>query len=77
MPSDLSAALAIALIAVVTYGSRIAGALVMSRITISPRVERFLDGMSISVIAAIVASMLAQNGPGEPSPSAYSSNRYM
>ena len=65
MPSDLSAALAIALIAAVTYGSRIAGALVMSRITISPRVERFLDGMSISVIAAIVASMLAQNGPRE------------
>ena len=65
MPSDFSAALAIVLIAVLTYGSRIAGSLVMSRIAASPKVERFLDGMSVSVIAAIVATILAQNGPRE------------
>ena len=65
MPNDFSALVAIALIAALTYGSRIAGALVMSRISTSPRIERFLDGLSVSVIAAVVASMLAQDGPRE------------
>jgi len=62
MPGDLSAALAIALMIAVTFGSRLAGPLIMSRVGLSPRIERFLDGLSVSVIAALVASIVAQGG---------------
>ena len=34
----------------------------MSHINASAKVERFLDGLSVAVIAALVASILAQNG---------------
>mgnify|MGYP001803206357 CR=1 FL=1 len=34
----------------------------MSRIAISDRIERFLDAMAVSVVAALVASMIAQAG---------------
>ena len=62
MPGDLAALLAIALVAAVTYGSRIAGALIMSRIEMSPRVSQFLDALAVSVIAALVASIAARGG---------------
>lgn len=62
MPSDLSAWAAILMIAAITFGSRMAGALLMRHVTISRRVEVFLDAVSISVVAALVASLLAQNG---------------
>ena len=65
MPDDPSALAAIAVIAGVNYASRIAGIVVMSRFRASPRLERFLDGLSISVIAALVASILAQAGARE------------
>ena len=62
MPSELSAWLAISLVAGVTFASRVLGSVVMSRVAASPFVARFLDGLSVSVIAALVASMLAQGG---------------
>lgn len=56
---------AILLVAAVTFLSRAAGPILMSRVEISDRVKRFLDAMSVSVMAALVASMLAQRGPRE------------
>lgn len=59
---DLHVWAAILLIAIVTLASRLAGPLLMARIATSPRVERFLEGLSISVIAALVGSIVAQSG---------------
>ncbi len=52
---------AILLIALATYATRLAGPLMMSRVSMTPRIERFLNGLSTSVIAALVASILAQH----------------
>lgn len=65
MPNDLSTWLALAVVAAMTFGTRIAGALLMARFETSPRVERFLDSLSVAVIAALVASVLAQAGGRE------------
>ncbi|MCB9958970.1 MAG: AzlD domain-containing protein [Rhodospirillaceae bacterium] len=60
--TDLTAGLAIALTALVTLLTRAAGPALVARIPITRRFERFLDGLSISVIAALVASGLARGG---------------
>ena len=57
-----SAAAIVGLVAAITFGSRIIGALVMTQVGISPRITRFLSGLSVSVLAALVASMLARGG---------------
>ena len=62
MPSDIPAVAAIIMIAAITFASRMAGALLMSRVIVSARIERFLNALSVSVIAALVASIVAQNG---------------
>lgn len=62
MPNDATAFAVIAMIAVITFASRVSGALLMSRIEVSARIDRFLDALSVSVIAALVASIVAQNG---------------
>ena len=62
MIDEPSLALAIGLVAAVVFATRIAGALFMSWITPSARVDRFLDGLAVSVIAALVASMMAGGG---------------
>lgn len=62
LPSDATGFAAIAMIAAITFASRMTGALLMSRIDLSPRIERFLDALSVSVIAALAASIVAQNG---------------
>lgn len=62
MPSDILAVAAIIMIAAITCASRMAGALLMSRVVVSARIERFLNALSVSVIAALVASIVAQNG---------------
>ena len=59
---DLTPWLAIMVIAFVTFCSRIAGPVLMSRIADSDRIERFLDAMAVSVVAALVASITAQAG---------------
>ncbi|MEL6316129.1 MAG: AzlD domain-containing protein [Pseudomonadota bacterium] len=57
---------AVALVAALTLASRFAGAALMRRVRLSPRVMRFLDGLSAAVLAAVVAALLAQNpGPRE------------
>ena len=62
MPSDLSTWMAILLIAGITFVSRVSGPLLMSRVEMSPLLMRFLDKISVSVIAALTASMLANGG---------------
>ncbi|MEM6712860.1 MAG: AzlD domain-containing protein [Pseudomonadota bacterium] len=65
MVDPFSAYLAIGLMAVVTLGTRLGGAFVMRLVTLSPRVTVFLEAMSASVLAAIVATFLVQNGTRE------------
>lgn len=48
------------LLAGLTFGSRLAGALLMHAVKISPAVERFLDALSVSVVAALAGSIIAQ-----------------
>ena len=47
--------------ATVTFLSRIAGAAMMIRFADNKRMQRFLDGLSASVIAALVASQLVSS----------------
>lgn len=65
MPDALSAWAAIVLVAAVTLASRLSGPLLMARMPMSTSVERFLQNLSLSVIAALVASMLARGGMRE------------
>lgn len=58
MISDGSFALALGLMAIAVFATRIAGAVLMARVTPSPRVERFLEGLAVSVVSALVASSL-------------------
>ena len=62
MIDDLTVWTAIVLIASVTLASRLARSFLMNHVNASARIERFLDGLSVAVIAALVASILAQNG---------------
>lgn len=62
MPDQLDAYWTIAAMTIVTAFTRIVGPVVMSRITSSQRVEGFLECMATSVVAAIVATYVAQNG---------------
>ena len=45
--------LALAVMAVITFATRAGGLVIMSRVSISPRVERFLEALSGSVLVAI------------------------
>ncbi|MEM9470691.1 MAG: AzlD domain-containing protein [Pseudomonadota bacterium] len=58
MLSDWSFILVITIMAAATFATRVAGAVLMARVTPTARTERFLDGLSVSVIAALVASQL-------------------
>jgi len=51
------ALMGIAVMTIVTYMTRIGGFLIMDRVTIGPRVERFLDAVSGSVLIAILAPL--------------------
>ncbi len=59
MASNGSYFLTLAILALVTFGTRAGGAYLMSWLTPTPRIERFLEGLAASVIAAMVASILA------------------
>ncbi len=65
MSDPISAYLAITLMAFVTLGTRLGGAMIMRFVTLSPRVTVFLEAMSTSVLAAIVATFLVNNGTRE------------
>jgi uncharacterized membrane protein len=56
------AAAAIAVMALVTLATRVAGPVVMARIGATERLTRFLDALSQAVLMAIVANFLAQGG---------------
>ncbi len=45
----------------------------MSKVRVSTRVDRFLEALSVSVIAALVVSVLAQNGMREAAAVAFAS----
>lgn len=62
MPDVVSAWLAILLVSGVTLASRLSGPILMARLPMSATVERFLQNLSLSVIAALVASMLMRGG---------------
>ena len=65
MSGGLATYLAIGLMAVVTLATRITGAAFMTRIRHTPVAERFLQGLSSSVLVAIVATEMAEGGPRE------------
>lgn len=65
MVDATTAYLAIAIMALVTLGTRLGGAYIMRFVTLSPRVTGFLDAMSASVLAAIVATFVVNNGTRE------------
>jgi uncharacterized membrane protein len=56
------AALAIAAMTVVTFLCRIAGVVVMSRVRITPRVERGLRALPGSIILATILPVVIDNG---------------
>ena len=54
--------LIVPLVAAIVYATRALGPVLMTRISLSPRMTRFLDGLAISVIVAMVATALAKAG---------------
>ncbi len=55
MSIEISSALALGVIAVVTYITRVGGLVIMSRMSITKRIERSLEALAGSVLVAIVA----------------------
>ncbi|QJQ94566.1 MULTISPECIES: AzlD family protein [Halomonadaceae] len=58
--TPLGAFIAIVTMALITYLTRVGGLLIMSRIPIGPRVERFINAMAGSVLVAVIAPMAVQ-----------------
>lgn len=54
--------LAIAVMALTTLATRLLGPAIMSRFTVTPALEGFLNALCSSVIVAIVATVVAQGG---------------
>jgi uncharacterized membrane protein len=59
---DAEALLVIAAMAVLTYGTRAGGFLVMSMVPLSPRLEAFLRHLSGSVLIAIIVPAAVTSG---------------
>ncbi len=57
------ATLAIAAMALVTFLCRIAGVVVMSRVRLTPRMERGLRALPGSIILATILPVVIDNGP--------------
>ncbi|WP_420394399.1 AzlD domain-containing protein [Acuticoccus sp.] len=62
---DPATAVAIALLTAVTIATRLLGPMIMRVVGAPPRVEAFLEAMSVSVLAALVATIVAVSGPRE------------
>ncbi len=58
--SDTEFLLAVLVTALAVLATRIGGAALMAKVPAGPKVERFLEGLSVSVIAALVASLLIE-----------------
>ncbi|MEL6792060.1 MAG: AzlD domain-containing protein [Pseudomonadota bacterium] len=56
--SETSFLITLAILTAAALSTRIVGALLMNAVKPSPQVERFLEGISASVIAALVASQM-------------------
>lgn len=56
--------LAIMLMVVIAYGSRVLGLLVMSHVPLGPYVRRFVDAMSSSVLIAVITPMVVHGDGG-------------
>lgn len=56
--------LAIGIMVAITYCSRAGGLVIMSRVPIGPRVRRFVDGMSSSVLIAVITPMIVHGDGG-------------
>lgn len=63
LAGPLGPTLAIAAMALATYGCRISGALIMSRVRITPGLERALDALPGSIVAATVVPIAIRSGP--------------
>ena len=59
MQIDANPFTAIVLIGIVVYATRVMGPAMMLGVQVSAKIKRFLDGLALSVIVAIVASALA------------------
>jgi uncharacterized membrane protein len=62
MPEAYTAWAAILLASGLTLATRLSGPIVMAWLPMSPAVERFLQNLSLAVLASLVASMLARGG---------------
>ncbi|MEL7465651.1 MAG: AzlD domain-containing protein [Pseudomonadota bacterium] len=56
--SDANFLLTLTILTAAALSTRIVGAVLMTAVKPSPQVERFLEGLSASVIAALVASQM-------------------
>jgi uncharacterized membrane protein len=56
---------AILLMGVISYGCRISGFFLMRYVTVTPRVEAWLNAMPIALIGAIVGPVAVKGGPAE------------
>ena len=63
MVDEPMAVLAIILMALVAYATRLGGVLAMSLVTVTPRVEAFLRQLAASVLIAVVVPAAARGGP--------------
>ena len=61
----LDTALTIGGMALATYSSRAAGLALMSRVTVTGRMERFMKAIPASILAAIVAPSALSSGPAD------------
>lgn len=61
--SPLETVLAVIAMAAVTFGTRIAGILIMGRIPFSARIDAFLRYLSGSVLVAVVVPPVIHTGP--------------
>lgn len=55
--ADFGAMLAIVIMGAVSYLTRAGGVLIMSRVPIGPRVQRFINAMAGSVLVAVIMPM--------------------
>lgn len=62
MTPDTVALLAITVMAITTFALRYGGFAIMSAVKITPKIEMFLEKMSVSVLVAIVASAFVSGG---------------
>lgn len=57
-------ALAILLMVLIAYGSRVLGLLIMSKVPLSPKVRHFVDAMSSSVLIAVITPIVVHGDGG-------------